>query len=305
MLDKPVIKNLLVPLDGSLLAESVLPYTAQISRKIKVSVTLIHIIEKDAPETVHGQRHLTNPAQAEEYLNSIASSDVFKEIPVKIHVHEARVENIPRSIADHSAELNQDLVIMCTHGSSGFHDMLFGSIAQQVISLGITPVLLINPANEKYSKNCNFETFLIPLDGNPDHEQALDYASIFAGMCGAKLHLLIAIPLFGTMSGGFNAIHRLLPGTTSKMLDMIVPDAEVYLQEQKTKLEESGLKVTVSASRSNPEKAILEASKKIKADVIILATHGKKGADAFWEGSVTPKISKTSKVPLLLIPVKE
>ena len=303
-MDKPVIKQLLVPLDGSSLAESVLPYTAQIAKKIQVSVTLIHIIEKYAPDTIHGQKHLTQPHQAEEYLNAIASSDIFKGITVNIHVHETSVDDVPRSIAEHSAELNQDLVVMCTHGSSGLHGMLFGSIAQQVISLGITPVLLINPTIEKSAQTCNFETFLIPLDGNPDHEHALDYASTFANMCGAKLHLLMAIPLFGTMSGELTPVNRLLPGTTSRMLDMIVPDAEAYLIKQKTKLEESGLKVSASASRNNPSRAILDTAKKINADVIILATHGKKGADAFWEGSVTPRISRSSKIPLLLVPVK-
>ncbi len=304
-MDNPVIKQLLVPLDGSLLAESVLSYTAKIAEKINVSVTLIHIIEKDAPETVHGQRHLTNPGQAEEYLNSIASSDIFKNIRVNIHVHETRVEDIPRSISEHSKELHQDLVVMCTHGSGGLHNMLFGSIAQKVISLGITPVLLINPDGGRLKPECNFDTFLIPLDGNPDHEQALTYASAFARMCGARIHLLMAIPLFGSMSGELTPINRLLPGTTSRMMDMIVPDAEEYLNRQKLKLEESGLKVTASASRNNPARAISETARKIKADVIILATHGKKGAEALFDGSVTPKISKTSKIPLLLVPVKE
>ncbi len=303
-MDKPIIRQLLVPLDGSVLAESVLPYTAQIAKKINVSVTLIHIIEIDAPTTIHGQLHLTRADQAEEYLRAIATSEIFKGITVNTHVHEAGEVNVSRSIAEHSKELHQDLVIMCTHGSSGLHSMLFGSIAQQVIALGTTPVLLINPSGEKLSKTGSFENFLIPLDGNPDHEQALEYASIFAKMCGAKIHLLMAIPLFGSMSGELTPINRLLPGTTSRMMDMIVPDAEEYLKRQKTKLEESGLKVSASASRNNPTKAILESAKKIKADVIILATHGKKGADAFWEGSITPKISKSSKIPLLLVPVK-
>ncbi len=303
-MDNAIIKKLLVPLDGSGLAESVLPYTAQIAKKINVSVTLIHIIEKDAPNTIHGQTHLTRADQAEEYLKKIASLEIFSGVTVNVHVHETSESDVARSIAEHSKELHQDLVIMCTHGSSGLHSMLFGSKAQQVISLGITPVMLINPSSEKYLKSCGFETFLIPLDGNPDHEQALEYASMLALMCGAKIHLLIAIPLFGTMSGELTPVNRLLPGTTSRMMDMIVPDAEEYLTRKKSKLEESGLKVSASASRNNPEKAILETARKIKADVIILATHGKKGAGAFWEGSVTPKISKSSKVPILLVPVK-
>ena len=302
-MDNSIIKNLLIPLDGSKLAESVLPYAAQIAKRLQVSVTLLHIIETDAPEKVHGQQHLTNPAQAEKYLNSISSLEIFKEIGVEVHVHEMSVKDVAKSISEHSQELKQDLVVLCTHGSSGIHQILFGSIAQQVISLGTTPVLLINSLQVYPAEGCKLEKFLIPLDGNPDHEHVLDYAANLAKLCGANIHLFVAVPRFGNMAGEFTQANRLLPGTTSRMMDMIVADAEEYLSKLKEKLEKDGLKVTASYSRSDPADAITEAAKTNKSDLIILATHGKKGAEAFWEGSITPKISKASKIPLLLIPV--
>lgn len=303
-MDKKIIDKLLVPLDGSILAESVLPLAAQIAKKLDVSITFIHIIEKDAPQKIHGQQHLTNPTQAEDYLKSIVAKDIFKNVKTEIHVHEPKEKDVSRSISDHSKELNQDLVIMCTHGSGGLHDFIFGSNASQVISLGVTPVLLVNPSAEYKDKEISFKNFLVPLDGNPDHEHVLDYAAYLAKLFEANLNLLIAIPQFGTMSGELTPVNRLLPQTTSKMLDMIVPDALEYLDKLKLKLEKSGLKVTVKTSRNNPVRAITETSKKIKADLIILATHGKKGADAYLEGSLTPKISKASKTPILLVPVK-
>ena len=304
-MDNPIIKNLLIPLDGSKLAESVLPYAAQIAKKLSVSVTLLHIIETDAPEKIHGQQHLTEAVQAEKYLNTISLLDIFKKIGIEYHVHEMSVRDVAKSISEHSKELKQDLVILCTHGSSGIHQILFGSIAQQVISLGITPVLLINSLQVYPKEDCKFERFLIPLDGNPEHEHVLDYTIPFAKMCGAEIHLFVAIPRFGTMSGEYTQANRLLPGTTSRMMDMIVSDAEEYLTKLKDKLESTGLKVTASYSRSDPADAITEAAKKNNADMIILATHGKKGAEAFWEGSLTPKISKASSIPLLLVPIKQ
>jgi nucleotide-binding universal stress UspA family protein len=304
-LDKSIIKNLLVPLDGSLLAESVLPVVSRFAKKINVSITLIHIIEIDAPETIHGQRHLTSPSEAEQYLDSIANLDIFKGIIVSTHVHDTSVKNVSQSISEHSKELNQDLVIMCTHGSGGLHDFLFGSNAQQVISAGNTPVLMINPSQKDLNDAAKFENFLIPLDGNPEHEHALNYSSILATLCKAKIHLLIAVPNFGTMSGELTPANRLLPGTTSKMLDMIESDAKDYLNQIKAQLEETGLKVSASTSRNDPAAAIADTAEKVKADLIILATHGKKGAEAFWDGSVSPKISKSSKIPLLLVPIRE
>ncbi len=298
-----MIKHLLIPLDGSTLAESVLPAAASLAKRINTDVTLIHIIEKDAPEKVHGQQHLTSPEQANKYLKSISELEIFKGLIVDIHVHEESVKNIPLSIAEHTKELHQDLIVMCTHGSSGLHGILYGSIAQQVISFGKKPVLLINPLISNSKNACNFSNFLIPLDGNPEHEEAIEYASWLAQRCNAGIHLLMAIPYFGTMSGSVTAANKFLPGATSKMMDMIVPDAIDYLEKVKNKLEKPGLKISTSSSRDNPAGAIIKTARDINADLIILGTHGTKGAEAFWEGSITPKIGKSSKIPLLLVPV--
>ena len=303
MLDKFLLKRLLVPLDGSPLAESVLPAVAFLAQKLHTSVTLIHILEKDAPEKVHGQRHLKLSKQAEGYLESIAGLDIFKGTKVEIHVHEEKVSDVPKSIADHIKELNQDIVILCAHGNVRLHGMIFGSVAQQVISRGKTPVLLINPSAKNLSSEYHFKNFLVPLDGNPDHEHALSYASGLAKLCEAKIHLVMAIPNFGTMSGEVSPANRFLPATTSKMMDMLVTDAEEYLVSLKEKFKEFNLIISTSAKRNDPAIAILETAEENNSDLIILATHGTKGAEAFWEGSITPKISKASKVPILLVPV--
>jgi len=302
-LGNSTIKRLLVPLDGSPMSESVLPVVAQFAGKIHASVTMIHVIETKPPERIHGQRHLINAKQAEEYLLAISSSSIFSGIEVHFHIHEAGVRDVSQSIHDHTEELQQDLVVMCTHGSSGLRGMLFGSIAQQVISLGKMPVLLVNPTAEDLK--FNFENFLVALDGNPDHERSLDYASTLASLCKAKIHLLIAIPRHVSMSGELTPANRYLPGTTARMMDMLVPDAREYLNRLQTKIELRGIAVDIRTARNNPEIAIPRTAKTVKADLIALATHGKRGTAAFWNGSVTPKISKSSKIPLLLVPVKE
>jgi nucleotide-binding universal stress UspA family protein len=300
-----MIKRLLVPLDGSSLAESVLPVAASLAKKINISVTLIHVIEKEAPEKIHGQSHLQMPKDAVNYLNTIAGLEIFNGVSMEMHVHEEGIKNVSQSIADHSKELNQDIVLMCSHGNSGLLGILYGSIAQQVISLGHIPVLLIHPVKDYVNAKYSFENFLVPLDGNTDHETALNYALDFAKLCEAKINLLTAIPYSGNMTGKQTPVNRLLPSATSIMMDMIVTDTEEYLKKIKEKLEQSSLTVTTKISRNDPESAIIEEANNINADLIIIGTHGKKGADAFWEGSITPKISKSTTIPLLLIPVNK
>jgi nucleotide-binding universal stress UspA family protein len=300
-----MVKRLLVPLDGSSLAESVLPVAAALAKKIKISVTLIHVIEKNAPEKIHGQSHLKLAKDAEVYLKSIAGLNIFNDVTIEMHVHQEGIKSVSQSIADHSKELHQDIVLMCTHGNSGFLGIFYGSIAEQVISLGHIPVLLIHPVKDNFNTKYSFENFLVPLDGNSEHETSLNYASDLARLCNAKINLLTAIPHSGNMAGKHTPVNRFLPFTSSTMMDMIVPDTEDYLKTIREKLEQLSLTVNTNISRKDPEVAIIEEAQKINADLIILGTHAKKGANAFWEGSITPKISKSTTIPLLLIPVNK
>ena len=59
-----MFKHILVPLDGSMLAQAALPAAAYLSGKFNASVTLVHIIEKNAPREIHGQPHLRDAAEA-------------------------------------------------------------------------------------------------------------------------------------------------------------------------------------------------------------------------------------------------
>ena len=143
-----IFRHILVPLDGSRLAESALTTAAWLARKMDAQLTLIHIIEKNAPSEIHSDRHLVTPQEAATYLQELSRLQALSALRVETHVHTAEVGDVARSIAEHSAELAPDLVVMCTHGKGGTRRLLFGDIAQQVISLGTTPVLMVRPSNE-------------------------------------------------------------------------------------------------------------------------------------------------------------
>src|SRR5436305_13626902 len=126
------IKRILVPLDGSGLAESVLPTVATMARCLGAGVVLLHIIEEHAPQTIHGEPHLTTTANAERYLAEVAGRYAGIEISEQ-HVHGTEENNVAMSIASHVAELQADVIALCTHGRSGLRRAVSGSIAQQVL----------------------------------------------------------------------------------------------------------------------------------------------------------------------------
>jgi nucleotide-binding universal stress UspA family protein len=297
-----MFKNLLIPLDGSHLAEAALPAAAYLAQKLGATVTLLHVIERAAPAEIHGERHLTTPDEARAYLDEVACRAFPAGLPVERHVHTSESTDVARSIVEHVGELKPDLIVMCTHGQGGLRDLLFGSIAQQVVALGTTPVLLIRPATD-VSVPFACRKLLIPLDGTPAHEQGLPAAAELARACAAALHLVVVVPTLGTLSGNQKAAGRLLPMAMSAVLELAQQGTEEYLRGHIAQLQAQGLSVTAEVRRGEPTAIIVDTALRIGADLIVLGTHGKAGMDAFWSGSTAPKVSSRSRLPLLLVPV--
>jgi nucleotide-binding universal stress UspA family protein len=297
-----MFKRLLVPLDGSNLAEAAVPAAAYLAQTLAAPAILIHVIERDAPKAVHGQRHLTTEDEACAYLSQIATQYFPAGLQIELHVHTSAVSDVADSIVQHVAEFGSDLIVMCTHGHGGLRRLLFGPIAQQVINLGKTPLLLIRPDKGQTLPNFACHQLLVPLDGNPDHEQALTVAAALAHVYAAELHLVSVIQTLDTLSGQRAATAKILPGTTSALLDLKQKSAAEYLQQHTARLQAAGLAVTNEVTRGEPAKLIVRAARQVNADLIVLGTHGKTSLDAFWSGSITPKIVGQTQTPLLLVP---
>lgn len=296
-----MISNILVPLDGSTLAEAALPGALWFSRLFDTHVTLLHVIEHNAPTSVHGERHLTNETDALNYLKSIA-----EHFPpgtrVDFHVHTEEVSNVPRSIAMHAGELVQDLVVLCSHGKSGLRQFIVGSIAQKVISYGSTPVLLIHPQRDQQALFGHIQRLLVALDDDPEHICGLELAGLVAGRSGAALDLVHVVPRLGSLKGQEAAASKLLPGATIALLEIEQQEAASVLAERAKPLQEKGLEVTWEVRRGDPPEQIAEAAASADAQMIVLSTHGKTGIGAFWAGSVAPRVPTRTDLPLLLVP---
>jgi nucleotide-binding universal stress UspA family protein len=298
-----VFKHILIPLDGSRMAEAALPVAAALAAALGASVTLIHVIERDAPSEVHSDRHLTDAQEAAAYLAEVAARALPIQVAVETHVHTNEVRDVARSIVEHADELNPDLIVMCTHGRSGLRDVLLGSIAQQVIAHGRTPVLLITP-HDRGEGSFQCRQVLVPLDGDPEHELGLPVAVKLAQTLGAALHLLMVIPTLETLKGERAATGRMLPGAMRALLDLNEQGGKDYLARQLEAIRASGLSLSGEVARGKVVAHIVEAAARVHADLIVMGTHGKAGMDAFWSGSVTPRLSGRSDIPLLLVPLR-
>jgi nucleotide-binding universal stress UspA family protein len=313
-----VIQSILVPLDGTDLAEAALPAAAALAGRLSASVSLVHLLEKHAPRSVHGRPHLAEPGQAEEYLKRTAERFFPSGVRVHVHVHPEEVASVARSIAEHAEQPQEeggDLVVMCAHGGRTTREALWGAMAQRVTAGGRTPVLVLRAGSragrkpgarsEPLSRGFRLGSLLLPLDRDPGHAGVLGPAAELASAFGAELHLLQIVPTYGTLSGRWPSIRRFLPGTTARMLDLSVSEAERFLQERAEALRAGGLSVSAEVARGDPARVIARAAGRARADLIALSTHGRRGLGAVWEGSVASKVFRRCEQPLLLVPITE
>ncbi len=293
--------RILIPLDGSKLAETVIPVASDLARHYHARLILFHVLEKDVPETIHGQRHLGQGKEAHEYLNALAAQISTNGIEVEIDVHEPRQANVALSISDHARELQADLVVLCAHGSGGLRDILIGSIAQQVIHQETIPVLFIRPEPSAKVGIEPWKVILVPLDGNQVHETALPIAASVAAKYKASLRLLTVVPTAETLRNKEAAISRLLPASTVMALDLSAQESKDYLQKISRDLFGQGIPVSGLVLRGDPVSRIIETVEADQIDLIVMATYGHRNFDAFWEESATPNVLSRSPIPVLFV----
>ncbi|MGB7292864.1 MAG: universal stress protein [Thermodesulfobacteriota bacterium] len=297
-----MFKHILIPLDGSKMAESVMPIALFLSEHCKSEITLIHIIERHAPTKIHSDRHIRFPEEALTYLENVKT--YFPDrLNVSYHVHTTEVGHVAQSLADHANELDCDLIVMCTHGRIRLQQLLFGTIAQQTINIGNIPVLVIHPDAFLDSKPFSCSKMLVPLDISEEHEKGIKTARGLATVLGCSLYVIVVIQTLATLSGPMATESRLAPVATAEMLELEEEKALNYLKGLTSEISSDGIPVSGEVARGEPSDIIAKTALEIRADLIVMGTHGKAGADAFWSGSVTPRVFNRTNIPLLLVPI--
>ena len=174
-----MLTRILVPLDGSRSAESVLPAVMAFASACRAPVALLHVIEKNAPQEVHDERHLQGYEEAENYLDGLRELLEREGVTVTCHVHEGELSNVPAGIALHVKELIADFIMMCTHGNNTLRRFLWGSVPRAVVAAADTvPVFFIPPPDGHTATAFTCGSIMLPLDGQKEHESAVDSSTV-------------------------------------------------------------------------------------------------------------------------------
>lgn len=292
--------RILVPLDGSNLAETVLPLVERLATATGGAVLLLHVLERGARAEIHGERHLTGESDVSSYLSAITERLRSKGIPVESHFHDAPEGDVARSIAAHAEEEGADVIVLCTHGFGQMRHRLFGNIAQKVLHRGDVPIILVRP--DVPGADTGFEPgrILVALDGTAAAEAALPPAAAMAAALNASLHLVMAVDSQDSARGDRPAA-TLLPSTTRAILDLEEEHAADYLEGLASGLRSDRQRVTTEVRRGSPASTLVEEASEPGVGLVVLATHGRAGVQAIWAGSVTAQLLGRTCAPVMLL----
>jgi len=303
-----MFQRLVIALDGSAHAETAARAGALLAARTGAAVTLLHILERHAPATIHGERHLRTEAEARSYLSDVAQRCFAAGARVAIEVRLATDRQLARRMAGAVRELQAGLLVMTTHGPRGWRRSLFGSLAQQVVGQAHVPLLVVAAGavrGAKPDEEFAFRRMLVAHGGDAAHEPALAAGIELARRCGAQVRLVMIVPTRETLSGPGSAAAQLLPRASRAALEMARSDALAHLHAHVGEVRAQGVAIEMEVLRGDPVDGIIAASKAFDADLVVLGTHGKAGTHAFWEGSVAPRVCEQLGVSALLVPAAD
>lgn len=291
--------HILVTLDGSALSEVAMPVALELARVSNARLTLLHVVEPDAPATVHGDRHLQTASEATDYLESLVLRLQQDGIAATAEVALATEPGkVPETIAERVSALGCDLIVLASHGEGGIRELLFGRVAQRIIRLSTDPLIVV-PAN-RGSNAFTLGTMVLPLDGSPEAEIVLPFAVSLAQTAGSKIVLVRVVPTPGDLQGTEAAVRTFLPGATARVLSFEVDDASDYLRKIAATWFPNG-PVTLDLRRGAVDSEIRKTLAEHNADLLLMCTHGRSGLTALLEGSLGAQLLSASPCPVFLM----
>ncbi|HEX6846462.1 MAG TPA: universal stress protein [Chitinophagaceae bacterium] len=275
------IKNILVPLDFSESSLNALETALDIAKRQNARITLLNVVDSSFMFGFKGVYYIS-----EKTIDSIVDVSVrmLNSLLTKLReehqvncASEVKVGLVPHRIVQTASAIGADIIIMGTHGTSGFREFFIGSTVQKVIKIAACPVLTI-PPNKKW---LNFKTILFPIRPINGGVEKYDFLRKLIGHNHASIKILILATTYNDLEK--NKLQKLV-------------------QELKTKLAEDEIKISGDMKTGgNMPEAVLNMSKSIRADIVVITINADSNLKQFFIGPFEQHIVNHAVVPVLSI----
>lgn len=295
--------TIVVPLDGSELSETALPVAKAFADDSGAKVLLLAVVDvstefaawmRDSTDSEDFQNEMK---RTQEYLDGVAGSLGGSAVETVVRSGRPEVEIL--AVVD---DLPDALIVMSSHGRSGFNRVLVGSVAGRVVHSATCPVVVVRGTDEgePIREISGINKILVPLDGSSFAEHALEVAQESLSSRTLAIHLVRvpeSITWSATPYAGGAAHYQMIETYMDAMRD----EAKEYLSGMAAKLEERGHTVTWEVRDGIIADAIAEAADEQKVDLVVIATHGRTGFRRIVMGSVAERVLREARAPLMMV----
>jgi|UniRef100_UPI00404A798A nucleotide-binding universal stress UspA family protein len=270
------MKKILVPTDFSKEAENALKVAAQLAKKHGSEIYLLHMLELPLQEVDALSSHSALPEAM--FFMKLAHKK-FEDMLAKDYLEGIDVTEIVKNhqafsgVTDAARENGIDIIVMGSHGASGFKEMFIGSNAEKVVRTSNVPVLVIKNEHDNFKVN----DFVFASDFKKDNKETYKQATDFAKAFGAKIHLLMV-----NTANNFTTTAESKKRITEFIKDYDFQDYTMNIYNDES-----------------VEQGILNFSRSINADLIGISTHGRQGIAHFFNGSISEDIVNHAKRPVI------
>lgn len=301
-----MFKTILVPLDGSLFAEEALGRAESMARACNATIELLRAHEPYSGDGDHGKWDNVIRHEERIYLNRVAQR-VQNDLEGRLTARTLITGKPAEGICEHAARHDSALVVMATHGRTGFNRAWVGSCADAVARRSPLPVLLVRAhEGEPSQAHANggpppYRRVIVALDGSGFAEAVLGAAMDMARMYACPLHLVTVVtPVPVVQPSALGPVPLVFPDID---LEPMLAQAHDYIDRTASRLRTDARAPEISTEVKISERtawAILESLRGDGTDLVALTSHGR-GASRLLLGSVADKLLRAATADVLIV----
>ena len=295
-----MFKKILVPLDGSTVAESALPHVATFVRIFGARIQLLRVLSQGYtnlhPGPVGPLERNQQKFEAETYLEKVAERLRNSGLPVEQYVLEGEAGQV---IVEFARSHGDDLIVLSRHGKGGLSVWNVNSVIHRVLQRSYRSLLIL-PARFDYRVNLaslRYQRLLVPLDGSQRSEWSLSLADQLARSQNAQVilaHVVKKEPI-----DRFTIPSQEDLELAAKLAEQRYQEASRYLGELQSRFS-SGYHTVLEISE-NISSTLHRIAATNQADLVLLCAHGYSASSAWPYGSVTASFIQYFNRPVLIL----
>ena len=299
------VKRILCPIDFSEFSMHALEQAVALAHASGAEITTVHVFVAPDPIAelvpVGGAVALERVALSAGYRRQLETELTEFVAPVKaggVPVTTRIGQGAPATvIVDTAAAIHADLIVMGTHGRSGFQRLLLGSVTEKVLRKAGCPVLTV-PRRAANTTELTFENILCAIDFSQASLHALDIALSMADECHGRLTVINVLELLPEGSLGIDGqpvldttdLRAELEQNARQQMAAAIPDARRHSCD-----------IQELITMGRPYREILRVAEQERADLIVVGVQGRGAVDLAFFGSTTQHIVRQAAVPVLSI----